>query len=102
MTEEIQKDKTNSKMLLFVDRLMDTADIVVNQITSGRWILTVIAGICLIHFSWSVKSIDEADKIIDIFKDIVIFYFVVRDTSKPNGQETKITETKTTSEVKTQ
>lgn len=85
MTEEIQKDKHSSQVLLLIDRIMDTVDIVVNQVTSGRWILTVIAGICLIHFSWSAKSVDEADKIIDIFKDIVIFYFVVRDVSKPNG-----------------
>ena len=50
MTEEIQKDKSNSQGLLFVDRIMDTVDIVVSQVTSGRWILTVIAGICLLHF----------------------------------------------------
>ncbi len=85
MTDEIQKTKGNPGWLLFIDRMMDTVDIVVNQVTSGRWILTVIAGICLIHFSYSAKSVDEADKIIDIFKDIVIFYFVVRDVTKNGG-----------------
>lgn len=84
MTEQIQKNKDNSSWLLFVDRMMDTVDIVVNQVTSGRWILTVIAGVCLIHFTWSAKNVEEADKIISIFKDIVIFYFVVRD-QKTNG-----------------
>lgn len=78
MTEEIQKDKKNSQALLFVDRLMDTVDIVVGQVTSGRWILTVISGVCLIHIAWSS---DDKTKIVDIIKDIIIFYFVVRDTS---------------------
>lgn len=85
MTDEIQKNKENPGWLLFIDRMMDTVDIVVGQVTSGRWILTVIAGICLVHFSWAAKDVNEADKIIDIFKDIVIFYFVVRDVTKPTG-----------------
>lgn len=93
MTEEIQKDKSNPGWLLFIDRMMDTVDIVVGQVTSGRWILTVIAGICLVHFSWAAKDVDEADKIIDIFKDIVIFYFVVRDVAKPNGGKDEKTTT---------
>lgn len=79
MTDEIQKDKTNSQGLMFVDRIMDTVDIVVGQVTSGRWLLTVGAGICLIHFAWTPEN---HDKVIDIIKDIVIFYFVVRDASK--------------------
>lgn len=78
MTDDIQKGK-NTQLLLFIDRMMDTVDIVVNQITSGRWILTVIAGICLIHIAWSAE---DKTKIIDIVKDIIIFYFVVRD-NKP-------------------
>ncbi len=91
MTEEIQRDKTNPVWMLFIDRMMDTVDIVVNQVTSGRWILTVIAGICLIHFSWAAKDVGEADKIIDIFKDIVIFYFVVRDVAKPTDKPSSTT-----------
>lgn len=85
MTDQIQKDKTNSQGLLFVDRMMDTVDIVVNQVTSGRWLLTVGAGICLIHFAWAPEN---HDKVIDIIKDIVIFYFVVRDVSKPQDNKT--------------
>ncbi len=98
MTEGIQKDKTNPGCLLFIDRMMDTVDIVVNQITSGRWILTVIAGACLLHFCWASKTIDEADKIIAILKDIVIFYFVVRDTNKPSTP-TAVNTTTTTGDV---
>ena len=79
MTEEIQKNKDNSQALLFIDRIMDTIDIVVSQITSGRWLLTVAAGVCLIHFAWSA---DNKDKVIDLLKDIVIFYFVVRNEPK--------------------
>ncbi len=82
MTDEIQKNKTNSQGLLFVDRMMDTVDIVINQVTSGRWLLTVGAGICLIHFAWTPEN---HDKVIDIIKDIVIFYFVVRDAGKPTN-----------------
>lgn len=78
MTDQIQKDKGNSQALLFIDRMMDTVDIVVGQVTSGRWLLTVAAGICLVHFAWSGMN----DKVIDLIKDIVIFYFVVRDVSK--------------------
>lgn len=88
MTEEIQKDKSNSQALLFIDRIMDTVDIVARQVTSGRWILTVISGICLIHIAWGSE---DKTKIIDIIKDIVIFYFVVRDVAK---SETKSTDTK--------
>lgn len=82
MTNEIQKDKNNSQALLFVDRLMDTIDIVVSQVTSGRWLLTIAAGVCLVHFAWSAEN---KDKVIDIIKDIVIFYFVVRDANKPTS-----------------
>lgn len=78
MTEEIQKNKDNSQALLFIDRIMDTIDIVVGQITSGRWLLTVAAGVCLVHFAWSAEN---KDKVIDLIKDIVIFYFVVRDAA---------------------
>lgn len=85
MTQEIQEDKRNSQALLFIDRMMDTVDIVVGQVTSGRWLLTVAAGICLIHFAWGT---DNKDKVVDLLKDIVIFYFVVRD-NKPTNQESK-------------
>lgn len=91
MTEEIQKEKNNPGWLLFIDRMMDTADIVVGQVTSGRWLLTVAAGVCLIHFAWAAS---DPSKIIDIIKDIIIFYFVVRDAAKPTVQPNQTTETK--------
>lgn len=59
-------------------------EVIIGQVTSGRWLMTVAAAICLIHFSWSFPP-EKLDKIIDIIKDIVIFYFVVRDVSKPQG-----------------
>lgn len=83
MTEQIQKDKSNSQALLFIDRMMDTVDIVVSQITSGRWLLTVAAGVCLIHFAFTTEN---HDKTVDLIKDIVIFYFVVRDNSKQSDK----------------
>lgn len=83
MTDQIQKEKGNSQALLFIDRMMDTVDIVVSQVTSGRWLLTVAAGACLIHYTWSADA-TQKDKVLDLLKDIVIFYFVVRDASKQN------------------
>lgn len=84
MTEEIQKGKDNTQFLLFIDRMMDTVDIVVSQVTSGRWLLTVAAGVCLVHIAFSSEN---KDKVVDILKDIIIFYFVVRDATptKPQG-----------------
>ena len=94
MTDEIQKDKTNSQGLLFVDRIMDTVDMTLRQFTSGRWLLTIAAGICLIHFAFTWPP-EKQDKIIDIIKDIVIFYFVVRDaiTPKTGGSNEKTSST---------
>lgn len=82
MTDQIQKDPNNSQALLFIDRLMDTVDIVVRQVTSGRWLLTVSAAVCLIHFAWTTP-LTEQDKVLSLIKDIVLFYFVVRDVTKP-------------------
>lgn len=87
MTDEIQKDKSNPIALLLVDRIMDTVDIVVRQITSGRWLLTIAAGACLVHYAWSATP-DVHEKIISVIKDIVIFYFVVRDI-KTGGKDDK-------------
>lgn len=74
------KDGAGGTWMLFVDRIMDTVDIIVGQVTSGRWLLTVAAGICLIHFAWMADQASK-DKVIDLIKDIVIFYFVVRDAA---------------------
>lgn len=101
MTDEIQKNKNNDQWLLFIDRIMDTVDIVARQVTSGRWLMTVAAGVCLIHIAFST---DNKDKIIDILKDIIIFYFVVRDVGKASGDngttKVSVTPTTTTAEVK--
>lgn len=96
MTEQIQKDKSNSQALLFIDRMMDTVDIVVSQVTSGRWLLTVAAGVCLIHFAFTTGN---QDKTIDLIKDIVIFYFVVRDNSKQSEKTNGGTNVKTTTSI---
>lgn len=101
MIEEEKKIITAQKdaqWMLFVDRMMDTVDIVVSQVTSGRWLLTVAAGVCLIHMAWNAEN---KEKIIDIIKDIIIFYFVVRDSSKSNGTVTTQSPIQTTNEVKT-
>lgn len=91
MTEQIQNNKDNSVALLIWDRLLDTVDMVLKQCTSGRWLLTVAAGVCLIHFAWINPN---NDKLMDILKDIVIFYFVVRDTVKTTGGSQNVSEDK--------
>lgn len=78
MTDEIQKDKRNDQWLLLTDRIMDTVDIVARQVTSGRWLLTIAAGVCLVHIAFST---DDKKQIMDVIKDIIIFYFVVRDNA---------------------
>ena len=42
MTDEIQKDKDNSKFILFIDRIMDTFDSLLTRVTSGRFIATLL------------------------------------------------------------
>lgn len=86
MTEEIQKNKDNSIALLIWDRLLDTVDMVLKQCTSGRWLLTIAAGFCLIHFAFIAEN---HDKLMDIIKDIVIFYFMVNKTPEINKKEDK-------------
>lgn len=63
------------------------ANIIVTQLTSGRWILTVAASICLVHFAW---AIEDKSKVIDIIKDIVIFYFVVKNAMPTGGSNEKV------------
>ena len=86
-----------------IHELIQIVDFVVRQVSSGRWILTIAATVILIHWAWVLPS-DKIDKLLDIVKDIVIFYFVMRPNveQKPNGKidnsdpiETKsLTETK--------
>ncbi len=79
MSEEEKKEirkEADPQWLLFLDRIMDSIDMVLKQFTSGRWLLTIAAGVCLIHFAWTLPP-ERQDKIIDLIKDIIIFYFVV-------------------------
>lgn len=88
MTDQIQNDQDNKskEFLLVVDRLMDTVDMVLAQFTSGKWLLTIAAGICMIHYAWTLP-VEHQDKVLDLIKDIVIFYFVVKNVTetKPGG-----------------
>lgn len=85
MTDQIQKDKSNSQGLLFVDRLMDSLDMVLSQFTSGRWILTVAAAFILVHACWSdLKNALEFKEIIAV---IIYAYFQKGDNNKPNDRK---------------
>lgn len=86
----------NPDWIIFIDRIMDTVDMVLSQFTSGRWLLTISAGVCLVHFAWVLPP-DKLDKIIDLIKDIVIFYFVVREaTDKTDKKQTVVNSIDTT------
>lgn len=74
--QKISPQTRDAQWLLFVDRMMDTVDMVLKQFTSGRWLLTIAAGVCLVHYAWVLPP-EKQDKIIDLIKDIIIFYFVV-------------------------
>lgn len=56
-------------------------DFLCRQLLSGRWLLTVAAAVILVHWSWTFPS-DKVDKLIDIVKDIVIFYFIMRPANE--------------------
>lgn len=83
------EDKNTENCWKFtLDRVFDTIDIVVRQMTSGRWILTVAAAYILIHYATQSNSPTDAKDIISLCKDIVLFYFVMRDlTNKPGGKD---------------
>lgn len=89
MTESIQNDQNNKskEFLLVVDRVMDTVDMCLAQFTSGRWLLTVIVGVILLRSVW--VNPEHMEKIIDICKDVVIFYFVLRPTT-PNKESSNV------------
>ncbi len=101
MTEEIQKNpglqSGNGFWVLVWDRLLDTFDKALGQITSGRWILTVAAAMIMVHACWNdLKNALE-------FKEIlaVIIYAYFNKPPEKDGQQTTTIETKSTSEVKT-
>lgn len=81
MTEEIQKNKSNSQALLFTDRIMDTVDNVLSQFTSGRWILTVAAAIVMVYTC--VTHIEMVKDFKEIIAVIIYAYFNKGD--KPQG-----------------
>jgi hypothetical protein len=50
---------------------------------SGKFLFTVVCGILLYH--GTVTDIFPPEKVLDIIKDVVIFYFVVKQTIKKEG-----------------
>lgn len=69
-----------------IDRILHIIDKFIDKTSSGRWILTIIAGIILIKLAW-LTPVNE--KIYDLVKDIVLFYFLVkREDGKTNGTTT--------------
>ena len=56
----------------FLDRLM-----------SGRFLFTVIAALLLYHGTVTGKF--PPDKVLDIIKDVVIFYFIVKQALTPKA-----------------
>lgn len=79
MTEEIQKDGRNSQALLFIDRILDTADRIAMQFTSGRWILTVATAVILVKVCWN--NIEQVKEFKEILAVIIYAYFQRRDRS---------------------
>jgi hypothetical protein len=47
-----------------------------NKLFSGRYFLTIVAGVLMLY--GTIAGVFPADKVLDIIKDIVIFYFVVK------------------------
>lgn len=56
-----------------------------NKILSGKFIFTVVAAILL--FSGTMKGMFPPDKVLDIIKEVVIFYFVVKQTLKTGDKK---------------
>lgn len=87
MTEEIQKNKDNSQGLLFVDRIMDTVDMVLAQFTSGRWILTVAAALIMIRVCWT--NFEYVKDFKEIIAVIIYAYFQRGDRNTNDKTEDK-------------
>jgi hypothetical protein len=58
-------------------------ELIIKQVTSGRFIFTVIAAFLLYHGTVTGKF--APDKVLDIIKDVVIFYFIVKQSLTQNG-----------------
>jgi hypothetical protein len=53
-----------------------------SKLFSGRFVFTVVCAVLLFHGTISGKF--PPDKVLDIIKDVVIFYFIVKQTlTKP-------------------
>lgn len=87
MTDDIQKNPNNSQGLLFVDRMMDTVDMVLGQFTSGRWILTVVAAIILLRICWM-----EPAKIIEFKEILMVIIYAYFQRGEKQVNEPKKTE----------
>lgn len=55
-------------------------ELIAKKVFSGKFVFTVIAGILLYH--GTISKLFAPDKVLDIIKDVVIFYFVVKQTIK--------------------
>lgn len=58
---------------------------IVEKLTSGQFLLTVIVGILL--YKGTMGKIFDAKEVLGIARDVVIFYFVVRKRlNNPGGE----------------
>jgi len=55
------------------------------KLLSGRLIFTVVAAYLL--FQGTIDGLFNPDKVLDIIKDVVIFYFVVKQTLNKGDQK---------------
>lgn len=51
------------------------------KIMSGKFIFTVVCAMLL--FVGTIRGMFPPDKVLDIIKDVVIFYFIVKQVQKP-------------------
>lgn len=89
MTEEIQKNsslQTGSGFWVLVwDRLLDTFDKALGQVTSGRWILTVAAAFIMVHACWN--DLKNALEFKEILAVIIYAYFQKGDRQPEKGDK---------------
>lgn len=83
MTEETKPHNTVEYVW---DRLMDTFDMVMSKLFSGRFLLTIAACVLLIKWGWS-NADTMADKLINTVENIVIFYFLKNIDDKKTGSK---------------
>ena len=93
MTEEIQKDKNNSQALLFIDRIMDTVDVIIAKVTSGRFIATMLL-VWTYCSSIQVANQLVKDKVLSVETYLVLMgavgalvTMIVKDYFNKNGED---------------